>query len=197
MNSEDRISDGDLHIVPSLGSVLQHSGNSIGLGNKNNTSLYGMNSWPSPVTDGCLLTNSHDRSTHSDLNNSNEADIDELDDMLCRFDTFFREKLNTELQSHQEFMHGLLSEQQIHLRQILRFNLNVLPSYETGQQVNNRNQEDMTKNYVDLEEAEMPYSYDPGATSSDIHVHRKQGLLTELLSLSCQVSALLSEVRFS
>lgn len=55
--------------------------------------------------------------------------------MLNPLDTFFREKLNTELQSHQEFMHGLLSEQQIHLRQILRFNLNVLPSYETGQQV--------------------------------------------------------------
>lgn len=48
-----------------------------------------------------------------------------------------------------------------------------------------------------LTTARMPYSCDPGATSSDIHVHRKQGLLTELLSLSCQVSALLSEVRFS
>ncbi|XP_076445843.1 uncharacterized protein LOC143283486 [Babylonia areolata] len=50
---------------------------------------------------------------------SEVEDLDELGDLLRRFDTFFREKVDTEMQSVREFLHGMLSEQQIHLQQIL------------------------------------------------------------------------------
>ncbi|KAL5010573.1 hypothetical protein ScPMuIL_012878 [Solemya velum] len=48
----------------------------------------------------------------------------EVDDLLYHFDLFFRERFFSELQQFQDSIHSMLSEQQIHVRQIIHTALN-------------------------------------------------------------------------
>ncbi|KAK7107795.1 hypothetical protein V1264_015647 [Littorina saxatilis] len=130
-----------------------------------------------------------------------ETDVDELGDLLRRFDTFFREKVDNELQSISDFMHGMLSEQQIHLQQILVNASAHTKSFHSQQETGDvlpSDEEAFSKGAVQglepYEEIEMQLStaesaekYQRSATSE---------ILLEMMSLACELSALLNQSKY-
>ncbi|XP_070188889.1 uncharacterized protein [Littorina saxatilis] len=116
-------------------------------------------------------------------------------------DTFFREKVDNELQSISDFMHGMLSEQQIHLQQILVNASAHTKSFHSQQETGDvlpSDEEAFSKGAVQglepYEEIEMQLStaesaekYQRSATSE---------ILLEMMSLACELSALLNQSKY-
>ncbi|KAL8557894.1 hypothetical protein ACOMHN_045623 [Nucella lapillus] len=133
------------------------------------------------------------------------GEVDELDDLLRRFDTFFREKVEAELQSVREFMHGMLSEQQFHLQQILSNRLLSKSSYcqqsstlhsEELEGSQDRKVPETTENTTHLHSQDSSMATEESAGEETYPKSATSEILLELMSLSCELSAVLSQSKY-
>ncbi|XP_041351719.1 uncharacterized protein LOC121370504 isoform X2 [Gigantopelta aegis] len=113
--------------------------------------------------------------------------MDNMDDLLYHFDKFFRDRFDSELFRFKSAMYEMLSEQQLHMRQIIH-------SVEMMPEENDVIFPDSGSSVPDNEENVSQSKLIQG--NAMCKEKTKSRALLELMSLSCGVTALLNETKY-
>ncbi|BFZ09262.1 hypothetical protein BsWGS_12301 [Bradybaena similaris] len=132
---------------------------------------------------------SDDSSVHADIYTDMADNVGtyNLDVILCQFDSFFRSRLNSELEAFQETMHSMLTEQQIHIQRIVCS----IVEQNLNEECSEAQEEVPVESNGNITEAS-----EIRCTCHNSESKTKMDLIIELLSLSCQITSLLNLPKF-